>query len=79
MEVFFFFSISLSNFASKCTDYGKEGLEGTKLEILVLGGAIMHYCLAFSVVIAYLSSPLVFKLCEGRDQLYITNHFIPCV
>lgn len=33
VEVFFFLLISLSNFACKCFDYGKEVLVGTKLKI----------------------------------------------
>lgn len=50
---------------------------GTKLQVSVLEVPIIDYCLAFSVVIACLSFPLIFKLLEGSDQLCITDLFIP--
>lgn len=48
-------------------DYERENL-GTKLQVFVLVGPIIDYCLAFSVVIACLSFPLAFKLLEGNDR-----------
>lgn len=49
---------------------------GTKLQVSVLEVPIRDYCLAFSVVIACLSFPLIFKLLEGSDQLCIPDLFI---
>lgn len=76
--VFFFPKVvSLSNFAfNVCFDYRRLG---TKLQVSVLEVPIIDYCLAFSVVIACLSFPLIFKLLEGSDQLCVTDLFIPYV
>ena len=45
---------------------------GTKLQVSVLEVPIIDYCLAFSVVIACLSFPLIFKLLEGRAMSILT-------
>lgn len=52
---------------------------GTKLQVSVLEVPIRDDCLAFSVVIARLSFPLIFKLLEGSDQLCIPDLFISYV
>lgn len=75
--IFLFVSLRVTVHINACIDYGRsEDLVGTKLQIRVLEGCMIQDCLAFSVVTAYLSCPLVVKLRDSRDQLCIMDHFI---
>lgn len=74
-KVFLFFSISLSNFVSKCFDYGKEELMVRKWKMFVLGDAIRQYCSAFSVIIVCLLLWSVNSMREEINSILLTILF----